>query len=98
VFVDIDYDTMNIDVAKIEAAITSKSKAILVVHLHGLPVEMGPVLAIARKHGLRVIEDACQAHGARYKGRKVGTWGDCAAFSPSEPTASGSGPRKGFYQ
>jgi dTDP-4-amino-4,6-dideoxygalactose transaminase len=81
VFVDIDYDTMNVDVHKIEAAITPKTKAILVVHLHGLPVEMEPVLAIAEKHGLKVIEDACQAHGAAYKGRKVGTWGDCAAFS-----------------
>jgi perosamine synthetase len=81
VFVDIDFDTMNLDVDKLEAAITSKTKAILVVHLHGLSVEMEPVLSIARKHGLRVIEDACQAHGATYKGKKVGTWGDCAAFS-----------------
>jgi dTDP-4-amino-4,6-dideoxygalactose transaminase len=81
VFVDIDFDTMNIDVGKIEAAITPKTKAIIVVHLHGLPVEMEPVLAVAKRHGLKVIEDACQAHGARYKGRKVGTWGDCAAFS-----------------
>jgi dTDP-4-amino-4,6-dideoxygalactose transaminase len=81
VFVDIDFDTMNVDVAKIEAAITPRTVAILVVHLHGLPVDMEPVLAIAEKHGLKVIEDACQAHGARYEGRKVGTWGDCAAFS-----------------
>lgn len=81
VFVDIDYATMNIDVAKLEAAITPRTKAILAVHLHGLAVDMDAVLAIARKHGLKVIEDACQAHGAVYKGRKVGTWGDCAAFS-----------------
>jgi len=81
VFVDIDYETMNIAVEKIEAAITPKTKALIVVHLHGLPVEMAPVLDIAKRHGLKVIEDACQAHGARYKGRKVGTWGDCAAFS-----------------
>lgn len=81
VFVDIDYDTMNIDVGRIEAAITHKTKAIIVVHLHGLPVEMGSVLQMARKHGLKVIEDACQAHGAEYRGRKVGTFGDCAAFS-----------------
>jgi perosamine synthetase len=81
VFVDIDFDTMNIDVHKIEAAITPKTKAIIVVHLHGLAVEMDSVLAIARKHGIKVIEDACQAHGATYKGRKVGTWGHCAAFS-----------------
>jgi len=81
VFVDIDFDTMNIDVGRIGAAITPRTKAIIVVHLHGLPVEMEPVLAIAKRHGLKVIEDACQAHGARYKGRKVGRWGDCAAFS-----------------
>jgi dTDP-4-amino-4,6-dideoxygalactose transaminase len=81
VFVDVDYNTMNIDVSKIEAAITSKTKAIMVVHLHGLPVDMDPVLDIARRHGIKVIEDACQAHGATYKGRKVGTLGDCAAFS-----------------
>ncbi len=81
VFVDIDFDTMNIDVNKIEAAITSKTKAIIVVHLHGLMVEMAPVLALARKYGLKVIEDACQAHGAKYKGQKAGTIGDCAAFS-----------------
>jgi perosamine synthetase len=81
VFVDIDYDTMNIDVNRIEAAITRKTKAILVVHLHGLPVEMGPVLELARKYELKVIEDACQAHGAEYGGRRVGTLGDCAAFS-----------------
>jgi dTDP-4-amino-4,6-dideoxygalactose transaminase len=81
VFVDIDFDTMNIDVGKIEAAVTPRTKAILVVHLHGLPVRMGPVLEVARRHGLGVIEDACQAHGARYLGRKTGTLGDCAAFS-----------------
>ncbi|MGC9348341.1 MAG: DegT/DnrJ/EryC1/StrS family aminotransferase [Anaerolineae bacterium] len=81
VFVDIDFDTMNIAVDKIEDAITPKTKAIIVVHLHGLPVAMDPVLEIARSHGLKVIEDACQGHGARYKGRKVGTLGDCAAFS-----------------
>jgi len=81
VFVDIDWETMNIDVTKIEAAITEKTKAILVVHLHGLAVDMDAVLAIAKRHGLKVIEDACQAHGATFDGRKVGTFGDCAAFS-----------------
>ncbi|MHC4592986.1 MAG: DegT/DnrJ/EryC1/StrS family aminotransferase, partial [Planctomycetota bacterium] len=81
VFVDIDFDTMNIDVDKIEAAITPKTKAILVVHLHGLPVDMEKVMAVADRHGLKVIEDACQAHGAKFRGRKVGTWGHCAAFS-----------------
>ncbi len=81
VFVDIDFDTMNIDVRKIEAAITPNTKAIIVVHLHGLAVDMEAVIAIADKHGLRVIEDACQAHGATFKGKKVGTLGHCAAFS-----------------
>ncbi len=81
VFVDIDFDTMNIDLNQIEAAVTEKTKAIIVVHLHGLAVEMDPVLAVAKKHGLKVIEDSCQAHGAMYKGRKAGVWGDCAAFS-----------------
>ena len=81
VFVDIDFETMNIDLQKIEAAISPKTKAIIVVHLHGLPVDMDAVLALAHRRGLKVIEDACQAHGAVYKGRKVGTWGHCAAFS-----------------
>ncbi len=81
VFVDIDFDTMNIDVDRIEHAITPKTKAIVVVHLHGLAVDMDAVMAIADKHGLRVIEDACQAHGAKFKGKKVGTLGHCAAFS-----------------
>ena len=81
VFVDIDYDTMNIDPAKIEAAITPKTKAILVVHLHGLAVNMEKVRKVARKHNLKIIEDACQSHGATFKDKKVGLWGDCAAFS-----------------
>lgn len=81
VFVDINFDTMNIDVDKIEAAITPRTKAIIVVHLHGLPVDMARVMEIANRHGLKVIEDACQAHGARFQGKKVGTWGHCAAFS-----------------
>jgi dTDP-4-amino-4,6-dideoxygalactose transaminase len=81
VFVDIDFDTMNMDVDKIEAAITPKTKAIVAVHLHGLALDMDRVMAIARKHGLKVVEDCCQAHGAMVGGRKVGTFGDCAAFS-----------------
>jgi dTDP-4-amino-4,6-dideoxygalactose transaminase len=81
IFVDIDFDTINIDVEKIEAAITPRTKAIIVVHLHGLAVNMDRVLAVARKHKLKVIEDCCQAHGALFNGRKVGTFGDCAAFS-----------------
>jgi dTDP-4-amino-4,6-dideoxygalactose transaminase len=81
IFVDIDFDTINIDVDKIEAAITPRTRAIVVVHLHGLAVNMEKVMEIARKHGLKVVEDACQAHGARFLGKKVGTMGDCAAFS-----------------
>jgi dTDP-4-amino-4,6-dideoxygalactose transaminase len=81
VFVDIDYDSINMDVNKIEVAITPKTKAIIVVHLHGLAVQMDPILELANKYKLKVIEDACQAHGALYKGRKVGTMGNCAAFS-----------------
>ena len=81
VFVDLDFDTINIDVDKIEAAITPRTKAMIIVHLHGLAVDMEKVMGIAKRHNLKVIEDACQAHGAKFRGRKVGTWGDCAAFS-----------------
>lgn len=81
VFVDIDFGTMNIDVDRIESAITPRTKAIIVVHLHGLCVAMDKVMEIAQRHALKVIEDCCQAHGALYQGRKAGTWGHCAAFS-----------------
>jgi dTDP-4-amino-4,6-dideoxygalactose transaminase len=81
VLVDIDPQTYNIDPAKIAAAITPRTKAIMPVHLYGQPVDMDPILAIARKHGLRVFEDAAQAAGARYKGRMVGSLGDAAGFS-----------------
>ena len=84
VFVDIDFDTINIDVNKIEAAITPRTKAIIVVHLHGLAVDMDRVMAIARKHNIKVIEDCCQSHGATFKGRKIGTFGHCAAFSMNQ--------------
>jgi dTDP-4-amino-4,6-dideoxygalactose transaminase len=81
VFVDIDFDTFLIDPDKIEAAITPRTKAIIVVQLHGLCADMDKINAIAKKHNLYVIEDACQAHGAMYKGKKAGTLGDCGAFS-----------------
>jgi len=81
VFVDIDPRTFTMDPAQIEAAITSRTKAIVPVHLYGQPADMDPILAIARRHGLVVIEDACQAHGAAYKGRPVGSLGHAAAFS-----------------
>jgi dTDP-4-amino-4,6-dideoxygalactose transaminase len=81
VFVDIDPKTYNMDPSKLEAAITERTKAIIPVHIQGLPADMDPILAIARKHNLKVIEDACQAHGATYKGNRVGSIGDISAFS-----------------
>ena len=80
-FVDIDPDSLTIDPTKIEAAITPRTKAILPVHLYGRPADMGPILEIARRYNLVVIEDAAQAHGAEYKGRRVGSIGDMACFS-----------------
>lgn len=80
-FVDADPITYNIDVTKLEAAITSKTRAIIPVHLYGQPAEMDAILEIAAKHNLKVIEDACQAHGAVYKGRRVGTASDVSCFS-----------------
>jgi dTDP-4-amino-4,6-dideoxygalactose transaminase len=81
VFVDIDPKTYTMDPALLEAAITKKTKAIIPVHLYGQPADMDPILAIAKKHGLIVIEDACQAHGAEYKGKRAGSIGDMGAFS-----------------
>jgi dTDP-4-amino-4,6-dideoxygalactose transaminase len=81
VLVDIDPVTYTIDPVKVEGAITSRTRAIIPVHLYGQPAELQTILAIARKHGLRVIEDCAQAHGAEYHGKKVGAWGDVAAFS-----------------
>jgi dTDP-4-amino-4,6-dideoxygalactose transaminase len=81
VFVDIDPASYTMDVMQIEAAITAKTKAILPVHLYGQPADMDPIVEIARRHGLVVIEDAAQAHGAEYKGRRVGSLGDLGCFS-----------------
>ena len=80
-FVDIDPKTYNIDPSKIEKSITPKTKAILPVHLYGLPCDMDDILEIAKKNNLKVLEDACQAIGASYKGEKVGSMGDAGAFS-----------------
>lgn len=81
VFCDIDKDTFNIDADKIEELITPKTKAIIPVHLYGQPCEMDKITDIARRHNLRVIEDACQAAGSEYKGQKVGSFGDFGCFS-----------------
>jgi dTDP-4-amino-4,6-dideoxygalactose transaminase len=81
IFVDIDFDTINMDIDKIEAAITPRTKAIVAVNLHGLSLDFDRLMAVARRHNLKVVEDCCQSHGAQFKGRKVGTFGDAAAFS-----------------
>lgn len=86
IFVDIDTATFNIDPSKIEEKITNKTKAILLVHLYGNPADMNPILEIAEKYNLLIIEDACQAHGTEYKGRKAGNIGHigCFSFYPSK--------------
>jgi dTDP-4-amino-4,6-dideoxygalactose transaminase len=81
VFVDIDPKTYTIDVSKIEEKITEKTKAIIPVHLYGQPADMDPIMKLAKKYNLKVIEDAAQAHGAEYKGEKVGSLGDVGCFS-----------------
>jgi dTDP-4-amino-4,6-dideoxygalactose transaminase len=81
VFVDIDPQTFTMDVRQLEAAITKKTKAIIPVHLYGQCADMDPILEIAKRHGLIVIEDAAQAHGAEYKGRRAGSMGDMGCFS-----------------
>jgi dTDP-4-amino-4,6-dideoxygalactose transaminase len=81
VFVDVDPRTCNLDPGALEKAVTPRTRAVIPVHLYGQPAEMDAILAIARRNGLRVIEDAAQAHGAEYRGRRVGTLGDVAVFS-----------------
>jgi dTDP-4-amino-4,6-dideoxygalactose transaminase len=81
VFVDVEPDTFNLDPAKVEAAITRQTKAIIAVHIGGRPADLDGVVAVGRRHGLRVIEDACQSHGAIWKGQKVGGIADIGAFS-----------------
>jgi len=81
VFVDIDPRTCTLDPARLEAAVTARTRAVIPVHLYGQPADMDPILDIARRRSLLVVEDACQAHGALYKGRKAGSMGDVGCFS-----------------
>ncbi len=93
VFVDIDPLTGNMDPALVEAAVTERTKAIIPVHAFGQPCDMDPILEVARKYNLTVIEDACEAIGAEYKGRQAGTLGDAAAFAfyPNKQMTTGEG-------
>jgi dTDP-4-amino-4,6-dideoxygalactose transaminase len=81
VFVDIDPQSYNLDVEQVAAAIGPRTKAVIAVHLYGLPVDLDALLALTRRHGVALIEDAAQAHGATYKGRRVGSFGAAACFS-----------------
>ncbi|MCD6461494.1 MAG: DegT/DnrJ/EryC1/StrS family aminotransferase [Thermoplasmata archaeon] len=93
VFADIQRDSFNIDPASVESLVTPRTKAIMPVHLFGLPADMDEIMRIAEDRGLYVIEDACQAHGAEYKGRKVGAIGDVGTFSlyPTKNMMAGEG-------
>lgn len=93
VFVDVEPETLNLDPRRIEAAITARTRGILVVHTFGCPVELSVILEIARRRGLFVIEDACEAIGAEYDGRKVGPLGDVGvfAFYPNKQITTGEG-------
>ena len=92
-FVDVEKETMNIDPAKIEEAITPKTKAIIAVHLFGCPAKMDEIMEIAKKHHLYVVEDCACAIGTTYKGKKVGTIGDigCFSFHPRKAITTGEG-------
>ena len=81
VLVDVDPETLTLDPQRVGAAVSARTRAIIPVHLYGQPADMDPIMAIARQHHLAVVEDACQAHGARYKGRRVGSIGDIGCFS-----------------
>ncbi len=92
VFVDIEDGSFNISADLIEAKITPRTKAVVIVHLYGLPCDMEPILAVCQRYGLALIEDACQAHGAEYKGRKVGSFGlGCFSFYPTKNMTTGEG-------
>ncbi|MCU0440320.1 MAG: DegT/DnrJ/EryC1/StrS family aminotransferase [Raineya sp.] len=93
VLVDSDFSTWNMDVEQIETKITSKTKAIVVVHIYGLPVDMDKVLYLAQKYNLKIIEDAAEMHGQNYKGKPCGSFGDVSTFSfyPNKHITTGEG-------
>lgn len=93
VLIDNDAQTWNMDVTKVEEKITPRTKAIMVVHIYGLPVDMQPVLNIAKKHNLRIIEDAAEMHGQQYNGKECGSFGDISTFSfyPNKHITTGEG-------
>jgi len=93
VVVDCEPDTWNMDMGQIEDKITSRTKAIMVVHIYGLPVDMDPVISLAKKYGLKVIEDSAEAHGLTYKGKSCGSFGDISTFSfyPNKLITTGEG-------
>ena len=93
VLVDSDPSTWNMDVSKVEEAITSRTKAIMVVHIFGLPVDMEPILAMVKKYDLKLIEDAAEAIGLTYKGKACGSFGDISTFSfyPNKNVTTGEG-------
>ena len=93
VFVDIERTTLNLDPGRLEEKITARTRAIIVVHTFGHPADLDPILDVARKHGLAVIEDACEAIGAQYRGRSVGGIGDLGVFGfyPNKPITTGEG-------
>ncbi len=93
VVVDCDAQTWNMDLNQLESKITSRTKAIMVVHIYGLPVDMDPIIALAKKHGLKIVEDAAEMHGQTYKGKACGSFGDISIFSfyPNKHITTGEG-------
>ncbi len=93
VLVDCDLDTFNMDIESVEAKITNKTKAIMIVHIFGLSVDLDPILELAKKYNLKIIEDAAEMHGQQYKGKKCGSFGDISIFSfyPNKHITTGEG-------
>lgn len=93
VAIDADPSTWNIDVSRIEASITTRTKALMVVHIYGLPCDMNPILKIAQRHGLKIVEDAAEMHGQSYRGKSCGSFGDLSTFSfyPNKHITTGEG-------